>query len=113
MVLELAHFRLLLPELHALPAVQPEIDPDALVRLCLSSLHPSRAACAVRPHGLEIERGGRNFHLVERELAALGDDTPVERDERRAVVVQSLAIAALLVGVEVDSSQLSISFDTI
>jgi len=62
----------------------------------------------VRPDALQVDRGGDNFNVVQGELGALGDDLAVEGDERAAVVVESVAIAALLVGVEVETAGLRV-----
>lgn len=48
---------------------------------------------------LQVDRGRDDFDVVEGELGALGDDLAVEGDEGAAVVVQAVAVTALLVGV--------------
>ena len=60
----------------------------------------------VRAHVLHVDRRAHDLHVVERELRALGDDLAVHGDERAAVVVEAVAVAALLVRVEVDAAGL-------
>lgn len=55
---------------------------------------------------LDVNGGNDDFYVVEGELGALGDDVAVQSDEGAAVVVESVAVAALLVGVEVDTTGL-------
>lgn len=57
-------------------------------------------------HFLDVHSGGDDLDVVERELRALSDDLAVEADERAAVVVETVAVASLLVRVEVDTTSL-------
>lgn len=47
-----------------------------------------------------------NLHIVERELGSLGDNIAIDNDHRTPVVVQSIAVAALLICIEIDASAL-------
>ena len=79
---------------------------DAVVALRAGGLHAAAAPRAVRTHVLDIDRRGDDLNIREGELRALCDDTPVERDHRAAIIVQPVAVAALLVRVEVHAAQL-------
>lgn len=53
-----------------------------------------------------MDSGGDDLDVVERKLRALGDDAAVEGDEGAAVVVEAVAVAALLVRVQVQAAGL-------
>lgn len=53
-----------------------------------------------------MDSGGDDLDVVERELRALGDDAAVEGDEGAAIVVEAVAVAALLVSVQVQAAGL-------
>ena len=57
-------------------------------------------------HLLEVDRRRDDLDVLQRELRALRKYLPVEHDERAAVVVAAAAIAAALVGVEVEAPAL-------
>ena len=46
-------------------------------------------------------------HFAQRELAALSDDLAIDGDHRTAVVVDAVAVTALLVGQQVDTPTLN------
>jgi hypothetical protein len=60
----------------------------------------------VRPDALKVDGRGNDFDVVEGELGTLSDDLTVEGDERTAVVVKAVAVAALLIGVKVETAGL-------
>lgn len=57
-------------------------------------------------YSVQVDGGGDDFNVAEGELGALSDDDSVDGDEGGAVVVESVAVAALLVRVEVDPADL-------
>jgi hypothetical protein len=57
-------------------------------------------------HGANVDRGGDDLDLVERELGAARENLAVQHDHARPVVVEALAVAPLLVGVEVQAAAL-------
>ena len=79
---------------------------NAVVTLCAGSLHATAALGAVCAHVLDVYRCGDDLDVSEGELGALCDDAPVQRDHRAAIVVQSVAVAAALVSVEVHTAEL-------
>jgi hypothetical protein len=79
---------------------------DAVVPPRLSALHAARAARPVRTHVLDVNRCTHNLNIVERELRALRDNVPVDRDERATIVVKPVAVAALLIGVKIYAAEL-------
>lgn len=87
-------------------SAQRQLDLDALVGLSLGSLHRARAGTSVRAHIFEVYRGGDHFDVIERELRALADNVAVDDDQGTAVVIEAVAVTALLVGVEVDAAEL-------
>lgn len=107
MVLEFPRFRhLQLDQITGLVAAEAVLATDALETLGLSSLDTSRAPPTMSADFLNVDRGRDDLDVVERELRALRHDLAVDRDERAAVVVESITIASLLVCVEVYSSGL-------
>lgn len=85
---------------------QCPLNLDTLVALRGRSLHAARARGAVRAHILYVDRRSDDLNVLERELRALCDDVPICRDQRAAVVVKPVAVAALLVRVKVDAADL-------
>ncbi|KAI3479823.1 hypothetical protein L1887_58119 [Cichorium endivia] len=88
---------------------QVEIDIDARASFAdrlAHRLHATALGATVRAHIVQIHRRRDDLHIVERELRALRDDDAVDRDERAAIVVEPVAVAALLVGVQIDAAQL-------
>src|SRR6266436_5216390 len=79
---------------------------NAVVALRAGSLHATAALGAVRTHVLDVDRRGDDFYVCEGELRALGDDAPIERYHRAAIVVQPVAVASLLVRVKVHAAEL-------
>ena len=57
-------------------------------------------------NGIEIDGSGDDFDVVEGELGSLSEDDSVQDDHGGTVVVESISVAALLVRVEVDSTDL-------
>ena len=97
--LDFTNLGLLLPDSDTHPTVQPRVYPDSSIRLCLRTLHPSRADGPMGPHRLEIHRGGDHLDVGQGELGASGDDLTVERDHRCTVIVQPVAVTTLLIGI--------------
>jgi hypothetical protein len=94
-------------EIVAQPAVKTKtLDPDPFVSLGLDRLHPPAALSTVRPDGLEVQRGRDNLDIRQGELRSLGDNLSVESNQRRPIVIEPVAIASLLIGVKVDTSEL-------
>ncbi len=78
-----------------------------MVALRTGRLHATTALRAVRTHVLDVDRSGDDLHVREGELRALSDDAPVECYHRAAIVIQPVAVASLLVRVEVHATELS------
>jgi hypothetical protein len=94
-------------EIVAQPAVKTKaLDTDPFVSLGLDRLHPPAALSTVRPDGLEVQRGRDHLDVRQGELRSLGDNLSVEGNQRGPIVIEPVAIASLLVGVEVDTSEL-------
>lgn len=53
-----------------------------------------------------IDRGGDNFHIVQRELTTLSNNIAVDDNHRTSIVVKPVTIAALLVCIHVDTTAL-------
>ena len=79
---------------------------DTVVALRTGRLHATTALRAVRSHVLNIDRGGDYLYVREGELRALSDNAPVECYHRAAIVIQPVAVASLLVRVEVHAAEL-------
>ena len=58
-----------------------------------------------------LARAG-SYHIIQRELGALGTDAAVHGYEGTAVVVQPVPIAALLIGQQVDPAVLENTADS-
>jgi hypothetical protein len=86
---------------------QRKVDLDTLIALRARRLEtPAVLPRAVRADLLNINRGRHDLDVVEAELRALRNDGPVERDHRAAIVVQPVAVAALLVRIQVHAAKL-------
>jgi hypothetical protein len=79
---------------------------DAVITLRRGGLHATAALRAVGTHVLDVDRRRDDLDVREGELRALRDDASVKRDHGAAVIVQPVAVAALLVRVEVHAAQL-------
>jgi hypothetical protein len=79
---------------------------DAVVALRTGRLHATTALRAVRTHVFDVDRSGDDLYVREGELRALSDNAPVERYHRAAIVIQPVAVASLLVRVEVHAAEL-------
>lgn len=53
-----------------------------------------------------IHRSRDNFHIVKRELAALGHNIAIDYNHCASIIVQSIAIAALLVCIQINTTTL-------
>ena len=104
-LLPLRHFEL--DEVVPFARAEGRLDADARVALGHGGLEAPAAACAVRAHVLDVNGRSDDFYVVQRELRALCDHPPVHDDHRAAVVVQPIAIAPLLVSVQVNPAGLS------
>jgi hypothetical protein len=60
----------------------------------------------VCPNPLQVDGRGNDLDIIEGELGALSDDLTVQGDEGAAVVVKAVAVAALLVGIKVETAGL-------
>lgn len=95
---------------------QVEVDPDprkasTIVNVStLTSLHTPRLGCSSSLDIIEIQRTSNDLHVIQGELTSLSDDAAIEGDQGAAIIVESIAIAALLIGIEVDATQLERSF---
>ena len=69
-------------------------------------MHIATGLCPMCTYVLDVDRRGHDLDVVQAELRALRDDLAVQRDHRAAVVVQAIAVAALLVRVQVDAAEL-------
>lgn len=57
-------------------------------------------------HVLDVDSCRDNFDVIHRELRALGHDISIHNNHRTTIVVQSITVAALLIGVEIDAPAL-------
>lgn len=85
-----------------------EVHLYAFVPLSGGSLHTSTADCTVCTNVFEVDGRCYYFDVVQRELRTLSDDFAVNDDESTAVVVEAIAVATLLVRVEIDASELEV-----
>jgi len=74
--------------------------------LAHSSLHSPRDRGAVGSDLLNVYGGSDNLDVIQRELRTLGKDLAIAEDKGTAIKVETVSIATLLVGVEVDSAAL-------
>lgn len=79
---------------------------NAVVALRAGRLHATTALRAMRTHILDVDRSRDHLHVRKGELRALSDNAPVERYHRAAIIVQPVAVASLLVRVEVHAAEL-------
>ena len=85
-------------------ARQTYVRLDARVDGVVDGLHPSRRLESVAPHVLQVHRRRHNLDIPERELRALRHNLSVHPNHRTAVVVEPVAVAALLVGIQIDAA---------
>lgn len=85
-----------------------EVDLDAFIALCGRGLVAPATRRAVGTYVLDIDGRGDHLDVLQRKLRALRDDAPVDDDHRASVVVQAVAVAALLVRVQVDAASLQV-----
>jgi hypothetical protein len=81
-------------------------DSNTLISLGLDGLHSSTALSSVSTDCFEIQGSRDHLDVGQGELRTLCDDLSVESDEGGSIVVQPVSIATLLVGIEVDTSEL-------
>lgn len=60
----------------------------------------------MRPHLLDVDGGYNYFDVVQRKLGALCDYLSINGNERASIVVQSISVATLLIGIEIDTARL-------
>jgi len=84
------------------------LSQDPLVPLCPGRLQAPTRPRPMGPDRAEVDRRADDLDVGERELGALGEDDAVRDDKGAAVIVEPVAVAALLVGVEVDAAELSV-----
>lgn len=84
-----------------------EIYFDPLVTFRRCRLHASATNRPVGTNVFKVNGGCHDLDVVEGELGALCNNFPVHSNHGAAVVVQAVAVAALLVRVQVDSSELT------
>ena len=104
-LLPLRHFEL--DEVVPLARAEGRLDADAWIALGHGGLEAPAAACTVRAHVLDVNGRSDHLYVVQRELRALRHYPPVHDNHRAAVVVQPVAVASLLVCVQVDTAGLS------
>lgn len=100
---------LILPNAHHLAAVKTHVNFVPLVSRRLRGLMRAARELAVRANGLKVDRSGDNLDVVERELVALGKNLTVHGNHASAIVVQPVSVTALLICVEVNSSELQLA----
>lgn len=105
--LDIADPGLVLANSDAPVAVETHIKPYTLVSLRSSALHPSTASSAVCAYSLEVDSSSNDFNIGKRELRALRKDDAVQCNHTGAIVVEAIAIAALLIRVEVNATELA------
>lgn len=71
-----------------------------------SSLHASRLGASACSNFLEIHRRVHYLHILKTELGSLAYERAIDRYERTAVVVQAISVTALLICVEIHTTQL-------
>lgn len=80
---------------------------DSGISLRLASLHVSTASPSIIAHIIDIDRRANDFYIVEGELRALCNNSTVDCNQGGPIVVQAVTITALLIGIKVDTSQLT------
>jgi hypothetical protein len=84
-----------------------KVDFNARIAFRAGSLVAPRVlADAVRANVFNVYRSRNNLNIGERELRTLCDNGPIECNERTAVIIEPIAVTTLLVGVEVDTTEL-------
>ena len=95
-----------------IPPAQLKVDGDAVEALAAvdgaasHGLHATALASPRGPDVVQVDCCCDSLDVVERELAALGNDAAITCYQRAPVVIESVPVATLLVRVEVDASQL-------
>ena len=108
MIVNLPDGRLSPIEIVAQSTVQPQaLGTDALISLGLDGLHPPATLRPMSADGFEVQCGRDDLDVGQGELRALSDDLAVEGDQGGSIIVQPVSVASLLIGVEVDTSELS------
>lgn len=79
---------------------------DAMVPLRSCGLHAPTALRSMCADVLDINSRGNHFDIVQRELTALRNDMAIDGDHGTTVVVEPVTIASLLVGIEVNATEL-------
>lgn len=97
-----------LRDLIELPARERDRRIDSMVPLRSRSLHASAALRPVSPDVLDVDSGRDDFNIVQRKLAALSDDVTIDSYHSASIVVQPVAVAALLIGIEVNAAELDL-----
>jgi hypothetical protein len=71
-------------------------------------LHPKgRNGSPVGSHLVDIYRRRDDFHVLQAKLRGLGQDAPVARNNGPTIKVETTAIAASLIGVEINTPTLA------
>ena len=81
-------------------------DANTLIRFRLDGLHSSTALRSVSTDCLKIQRSRDDLDVGKGELRTLSDNLSVESNKGGSIVVQPVSITTLLVGIEVDTSEL-------
>ena len=79
-----------------------KVDLNAMVALYTCGLVAPATRGTVRAYVLDVDRRSDNLDVLKGELRALRNDTAVDDDHSAAVIVKSVAVATLLIGVQVD-----------
>jgi hypothetical protein len=77
-----------------------------MIPLCYGSLHASAAHGAMSANVLDVNCRRHNLDIVEGKLRALGNDAAIQSNEGTTIVIETVAIAALLIRVQVNTSLL-------
>jgi hypothetical protein len=86
--------------------VQGDWDFHAMISFRIGSLKPTTLTCPVATHILDVNSGSNDLYVVQRELRTLRDHFSVDGNHRTAVIIKPIAVAALLIRVQIDSTQL-------
>lgn len=80
---------------------------NTVVALSFRSLHTSTRLGPVSSYVFKVQCCGDNFNIVEGELRTLCYYTTIGSDHSAAIIIETVPIASLLVGVQVDASKLT------
>lgn len=87
-------------------ATESALDFNPLIGWRSRRLKTSTTRGTMRSHFLDIDRRCYDFDVVERELRALSNNHSIDGDEGTPVVIESIAVAPLLIRIEINPTEL-------